>query len=312
MTHLVMTINTGGAPGPKGDPGERGMQGARGATGARGPRGNAGEPGPMGTGITIRGYADTSDDLPISAEIGDAWILFTSLMIFNGISWVNMGEIRGPQGQQGVAGDVGPEGPPWINWRGNYQSNMNIAVGDGVLYRDPVTLQYWSLRAIVAHNTGAAPNMANWQTVIISAPGPAGPRGEVGIQGLAGERGPIGLDGPRGPIGPQGTLAGGWRGEWGLGNAYDVGDIVTRIWVTGGERQYATLSAHTAHTASNQNAPDQTNYSANWLLVAAVRDGTDGRDGIDGVSVNIVTFIDEQAFEEYAALNNELVVLLDG
>lgn len=313
MTELIITLNTGGEPGPKGDPGEQGRQGERGAEGRRGPQGAAGERGPMGQGIVIRGYAPSFAELPETAEIGDGYIVNRNLLIYIGVNaWQDMGEIRGPQGAQGVPGNQGERGPVWINWRGTYAANLTIAVGDGVIYRDPITLDYWTLRANVAHVSGAAPDMANWDQVMISARGPQGPQGNPGVQGNLGPRGEKGDKGDRGERGFTGTLGESWRGAWVPNANYAGGEIVSTVWAVGAERHYVMLGAIRDHLSTVGNEPTQTGYAQEWFIISTVRDGTDGRNGEDGVNANIVTLTNEQEFEDYIARTNEIVVFVNG
>lgn len=312
MSTLVITLQTGGERGPKGDPGERGLQGERGGDGRRGPPGSAGERGPMGQGIVIRGYAPSFAELPPTAEIGDGYIVGRDLLIYIGVSaWQNMGEIRGPQGERGVQGNQGEIGPVWINWReAGFVSGSDYAIGDGVLYLDPVTQQRWTLRCAVAHTAGAAPDLANWQRVMVSARGPQGERGAQGERGEVGPRG-IGERGPQGERGITGTLGESWRGAWVANANYLGGEIVSTVWQVGAERHYVLLGAVRNHLSTPATEPTQEGYAQEWFLIATVRDGVDGRNGEDGVSTNIITITDEQQFEDYIAGSNEIVMFID-
>jgi hypothetical protein len=119
-----------GEAGPKGDNGSsgpQGLQGSTGPTGAQGLKGDKGDTGnigptgpigltgPQGVGINLLGSKSTPEDLPLSSDAGDAWIVESNgdLYVWDTATslWDNVGQIVGPQGEQGIQGDAGPEGP---------------------------------------------------------------------------------------------------------------------------------------------------------------------------------------------------------
>jgi hypothetical protein len=165
-----------GAQGVAGNTGATGPQGLGGATGPVGPsgaqglQGATGPQGPAGSGVTIEG---TAAEWPpaLNPDVGDMWLVPSPVpggfplgtasgdgLVWSGSDWVNVGPIRGPQGEvgpqgptgpQGVAGDVGATGPQGLN-------------GD------------------------------------IGATGPQGVAGDIGPTGPQGEAGPQGATGPQG------------------------------------------------------------------------------------------------------------------
>lgn len=106
-----------GPQGPKGETGATGPIGPKGETGATGPRGEVGPVGPKGdkgndgTGVTILGSFANESELPVSGNLGDAYLISGSLYVWNGSAWENVGNIQGPQGIPGVPGETGPVGP---------------------------------------------------------------------------------------------------------------------------------------------------------------------------------------------------------
>ena len=76
------------------------------------------EKGEMGTGINILGNLASENDLPATANIGDAYLIEGNLYIWSGEVWENVGNIKGPKGDtgdigpQGLKGDTGAQGPP--------------------------------------------------------------------------------------------------------------------------------------------------------------------------------------------------------
>jgi hypothetical protein len=110
-----------GAAGPQGPLGPQGPQGAPGAVGPqgeRGPQGDTGSQGPQGAkgdpgaGVHVTGSVADEDDLPATANEGDAYIVtFTGhLHVWDGTAFVDTGPVQGPEGPQGPVGDIGPQG----------------------------------------------------------------------------------------------------------------------------------------------------------------------------------------------------------
>ena len=98
-----------GATGPQGATGTAGSQGATGATGAMGPA------GADGTSVTIAGSVANAAALPTGlgpSDAGDGYLTNDDghLHVWNGSSWTDVGEIRGPQGATGPTGMVGSQG----------------------------------------------------------------------------------------------------------------------------------------------------------------------------------------------------------
>lgn len=155
-----------GPVGPKGDVGQEGNPGVTGPTGAMGPQGQKGEIGPTGptgakgkdgTSVTILGYYDNYQQLITNhptGVVGNAYLVGDDLYVWVGeqSKWVNVGVIRGPQGEAGATGPTGPEGK-----------------------MGPI-----------------GPQGAIGSPGIQGPPGPVGPQGEKGLQGNVGPTGPAG------------------------------------------------------------------------------------------------------------------------
>ena len=144
-----------------------GPEGPQGPTGLTGPQGPQGDPG---TSIQLKGAVPTENDLgDISGQAeGDLYVVTDTGdgYVWDGINWENVGQIRGPQGEQGIQGPVGPAGPQGIQG----------PVGPASTVPGP---------------TGPA--------------GPEGAVGPQGPEGAASTvPGPQGPEGPIGPAGPQG------------------------------------------------------------------------------------------------------------
>lgn len=121
-----------GPPGPKGNPGEQGPPGVQGEPGEKGEPGKngekgdpgpKGEPGKDGTGVTILGSLNDESELPPTGNSGDAYLVtdldsegnpIKNLFIWSELNstWVNAGNIQGPQGEKGNPGERGETGPP--------------------------------------------------------------------------------------------------------------------------------------------------------------------------------------------------------
>ncbi len=114
-----------GLPGPIGPTGAQGIQGLQGPEGQPGPQGEQGEigpTGPAGTSVTILGSYSTLGELQQKhpqGKPGDSYLIDTNLYVWSeeNSKWVDVGVIKGPQGNpgerglQGPKGDVGPIGP---------------------------------------------------------------------------------------------------------------------------------------------------------------------------------------------------------
>jgi hypothetical protein len=96
-----------GPQGPTGPQGPQGLTGPEGPQGAQGPKGDRGEDG---SSVVILGSLASMGDLPSDAEIGDGYLIDGDLHVWDGASWVNVGQVRGPQGPQGPQGPTGPQG----------------------------------------------------------------------------------------------------------------------------------------------------------------------------------------------------------
>lgn len=170
------------------------VTGPTGPAGATGPQGLLGPTGPQGTSINLIGTVQTVNDLPVSANQNDAYIVETDgdLYIWDVVTevWDNVGQIVGPQGEPGIQGPTGPMGQ----------------VGD------PGT------------------DGADGPVGPTGAQGPVGPQGFQGADGNDGSQGPIGPTGPTGPIGEtgqEGDTPFTYLGTYDPQYVYQVNDAVT-------------------------------------------------------------------------------------
>ncbi|MFN4122229.1 MAG: hypothetical protein ACK4GL_02860 [Flavobacteriales bacterium] len=94
---------TSGNVGPQGPPGEPGPPGPQGEQGIQG------DPGPA---LQILGSLEAPNQLPASANPGEAYLIQGNLFVWNtqANSFVNTGNIQGSQGEQGLPGPPGPQG----------------------------------------------------------------------------------------------------------------------------------------------------------------------------------------------------------
>lgn len=174
--------------------------------GPEGERGPAGEDGEDGTSFLVQGHVPTSQDLPVDAETGTAYVLAdgTAVQRFAG-GWGNPVPFRGPEGPvgprgatgaQGVRGDDGDDGADGVPFL------VQGTVADMSALPDDPTLGH----AYIFDDGNAVQWLgADWSEPIAFR-GPQGPQGEQGTQGLRGYQGIQGERGPRGVEGPQGTL----------------------------------------------------------------------------------------------------------
>ena len=156
------------------------------------------------TAVTLKG---TDTEVNILAKVGmvseDLWIASDTLdgWVYDGLVWINIGPLKGPQGVQGIQGiqgiqgEVGPQGIHGIQGEIGPQGIQGIQGIQGET-------------------------------------GPKGDNGDTGAQGIQGIQGEIGPQGPQGPIGetgPQGPI-----GETGAGLVVKGTDTVANILLKSG------------------------------------------------------------------------------
>ena len=132
----------------------------------RGPQGIQGEQGPKGedgTSIKIKGSLNSLDELNsiIDKEIGDAYLINYNVYAWNGESWIDLGEIKGPKGDKGDTGEQGPQG---------IQGEQGPAGQDG----------YTPIKGVDYFDGEQGPQ---------GIQGEQGPKGDKGEQGIAGNDG---------------------------------------------------------------------------------------------------------------------------
>ena len=136
--------------------------------------------------ITILNNLPSTANLPATGSIGDGYIIGSDLWCFTGnptgtspTGWVDVGAIKGPQG------DVGPMGPQGQK-------------GDtGPTGADSCVTGYTGCTGPTGP-TGP-------QSTVTGPTGPQGPQGPQGFTGYTGPQGPQGFTGYTGPQGPQGV-----------------------------------------------------------------------------------------------------------
>jgi hypothetical protein len=218
-----------GIQGNTGSQGSQGIQGIQGNVGEQGPRGftgNVGDQGPQGdtgpqgntgaqgTSVTLLGSVDIVGNLPVTANVGEGWIVQADgdLYLWNTISsvWNNIGQIVGPQGDAGPAGprgftgNVGAEGPQGIQGDPGPQGEQGIQGNVGPQgeqgIQGNVGLQGPQGEQGIQGNVGPQGERGPQGNV-----GLQGERGEQGIQGIQGNVGAQGAQGIQGNVGPQGS-----------------------------------------------------------------------------------------------------------
>lgn len=230
----------------------RGPQGPEGDTGPEGPQGDTGPAGPKGdpgTGVSIEGSVPTEDDLPTGLgpdDAGKGWMTADTghLWVWDGTTWVDAGEIRGPEGPQGPAGpkgdtgeqgpqglpgddgapgatgpkgdtgDTGPAGPKGDTGDQGPQGEVGPTGATGAT----------GAKGDTGDEGPQGPPGADGEDGAPGATGPKGDTGDTGPQGLqgpkgdTGDQGPEGPEGPQGPAGPQPPMAAGIVGVAGEAN----------------------------------------------------------------------------------------------
>ena len=206
-------IGLTGPQGLKGDKGDTGETGPQGPQGVEGPQGSQGQ---AGASVTLKGSVANVAALPsVDNTIGDSYINDAdgNLWVWNGTTWIDAGQIVGPEGPQGIqgiqgvkgdTGDVGPQGntgPQGLKGDTGLQGPKGDTGDTG-----PQGLQ--GIQGVQGETgltgqtglTGPKGDTGN-----TGLTGPVGPQGQQGIQGEIGPQGPQGIQGPIGNTGPAGT-----------------------------------------------------------------------------------------------------------
>lgn len=245
-----------GPVGPQGPEGIQGPQGLKGNTGDPGPKGDAGPVGPEGpqgpkgndgTSVTIQATLNDTSELPATGNDGDGYLIPDSttglkhLWVWDGSTFVDNGQIQGPEGPQGPQGQTGVAGP---------QGEQGIPGAEGPAGpQGPQGPQGATGAKGDTGDTGPVgpqgPTGAQGVKGDTGDIGPVGPKGDAfiyedftptqlenltgpqGEQGIPGETGPVGPKGDTGAVGPQGpTGAQGEQGETGpAGPKGDTGAV---------------------------------------------------------------------------------------
>ena len=86
----------------------------KGADGAKGEKGDKGDPGEDGRSINIKGNVTSASNLSGLSGVtdGDAYLALDTghLHVYTNGSFIDVGEIRGPQGEKGETGATGKDG----------------------------------------------------------------------------------------------------------------------------------------------------------------------------------------------------------
>jgi hypothetical protein len=150
-----------------------------------------------GSGILLAGVVLTPADLPTTNNTnGDLYIDASTNdgYVWNGISWVNIGPVQGPQGIQGLKGDTGATGATGDQGIQGLKGDTGDQGIQGIqgLKGDTGATGDQGIQGIqgLKGDTGAT--------------GATGATGDQGIQGLKGDTGATGDQGPQGETGLQG------------------------------------------------------------------------------------------------------------
>lgn len=220
----------------KGVAGPQGPQGERGLIGPVGPQGPQGEPGKDGSSVKIMGSLTSDSELTSvgSKERGDGYLIKDNLYVWDGQSWNNVGQIKGPKG------DTGADGSKWHSGLSLPSSTLGntgdfyLRTSNNDFYKKINSLT-WELKGNIQGQIGPQGPQGekgkdlefHWKDTQLGIrqqgdtsyiyknlrgpQGPKGDRGETGLQGLRGDRGETG---PQGPAGEQGLPGVSLQFEW--------------------------------------------------------------------------------------------------
>jgi hypothetical protein len=97
------------------------------------PVGIRGEKGEAGTGVNILGEKPSQGDLPADGNPGDAWLINGDLWVWDdeNNTWINVGSIKGPQGDPGKAPTFTSDAPVSFKSCGDYTADATVALDGG-------------------------------------------------------------------------------------------------------------------------------------------------------------------------------------
>lgn len=178
-----------------------GSQGITGFIGSRGDQGFTGSQGLQGASITFVGSVPDVVDLPVSANINDAYIVLSTndLYVWDGDSWNNVGPIQGPEGPQGFTGSRGNTG--FVGSQGDigFSGSRGFTGSVGAVG--------------FTGSTGATGFTGSLGFTGSAGAGFTGSIGFSGSQGFTGSRGNTGFSGSQGDVGFTGSI--GFTGSMG-------------------------------------------------------------------------------------------------
>ena len=250
--------------------------------GIKGEKGEKGDKGDDGTSVSIKSSAAECNNA------GDGYIDENGhLQIWNGESFVDAGEIKGPKGDKGDTGEIGPQGPAGTNGEDGEDGKTPIFEAGTATSVDS-TVQ----PSIQIISNGTDDNGNPKYLVNVSIPkgeqGKQGIQGQQGIQGEKGETGPAGADGATGEKGDVGDAAG-FGTPIATANTLNAGSNAT-VQVTASGEDTAKVFNFTfgipkgdkGEKGEKGEKGDTGETGANGQDGAPGRDGQDGAPGTDG------------------------------
>ena len=271
-------------------------------------KGEKGDRGDDGTSVKILGTKQSYDELPSSNNVnGDGYIIGENLYVWNGSTWVDVGQIKGPQGETGVGiakiertmgnGAAGSTDTYTITYTDNSTSTFTVYNGadgsDGLNGKDGVTPVFSSATASITNTTGTP------QVTVTSAATGSVYSLNFAFSGLKG------VDGKDGKDGTSVTIKGSVQSESSLGHitspengdGYIIGEDLW-VWngtewknvgkVKGPQGETGVGIAKIERTAGNGAAGTTDTYTITYTddstSTFTVYNGADGTNGKDGAT----------------------------
>ena len=167
-------------------------------------KGDKGDKGDKGEGVNILGSLNNESELPQTGRPGDAYLVNGFLYVWEGTTFINVGNIKGEKGDKGDTGIQGLQGIQGLKGAKGDRGEQGIQGVQGIR----------GLQGIQGEQGLKGEQGLQGEQGIQGLKGDKGDKGDTGVQGLQGLTGERGIQGIKGDKGDKGAT--GERGLQGI------------------------------------------------------------------------------------------------